>query len=234
MNGVHLTVFFRVAGPTARAKHRENDMILMPSRERPDQSRTAHDRVPRVAGGRGWRTGEQREGTAWWPATDVSEGSDAYRVTVEIPGIKADEVEISIADGLLTIQGERHAAPEASREKLHLSERGYGVFSRSLPLPSGRVAVDKVLASVRDGVLEILVPKAIAAPAIPIRVSVAPETPSPRPRPVARTSNRGTEILVIDLDGISHHSPAASQAAVPSSDWVPVSTSPPPQRCVSN
>jgi len=143
----------------------------------------AQDAIPRVAGGRGWRIGEKREGTAWWPAVDISESSDAYRVTVEIPGIKADEVEISIADGLLTIQGERHAALEVSGEKIHRSERGYGVFRRSLPLPSSHVAEDNVLASVGDGVLEILVPKATEAQSTPIRVRVGRTDAVPAPVP---------------------------------------------------
>jgi len=94
-------------------------------------------------------------------------------VTVEIPGINADEVEIIMANGLLTIQGERSAAREAAGEKIHRSERGYGVFRRTLALPSSYVDADKTEASVRDGVLEILVPKA-AEPQdtlIPVRVS---------------------------------------------------------------
>jgi HSP20 family molecular chaperone IbpA len=147
-------------------------MTATTSRELPGNSRTGRDEVPRVVGGRGWRGGEHREGTAWRPAVDISELRDAYRVTVEIPGIKADEVEITIADGLLTIQGERHAAPEAAGEKMHRSERGYGVFRRSLALPSGHVDADKTEASVRDGVLEILVPKAAEAQDTLIRVPV--------------------------------------------------------------
>jgi HSP20 family molecular chaperone IbpA len=148
-------------------------MTAATSRKLPGNSRTGRDEVPRVVGGRGWRGGEHLEGTAWRPAVDISERRDAYRVTVEIPGIKADEVEITIADGLLTIQGERHAAREAAGEKMHRSERGYGVFRRSLALPSGHVDADKTEASVRDGVLEILVPKAAEAQDTLIRVPVS-------------------------------------------------------------
>ena len=147
-------------------------MTATTSRELPGSSWTARDEVPRVVGGRGWRDGEKREGTAWRPAVDISERGDAYRVMVEIPGIKAGEVEITLANGLLTIQGERHAARDAAGEKIHRSERGYGVFRRSLALPSSHVDADKTEASVRDGVLEILVPKA-AEPQntlVPVRV----------------------------------------------------------------
>jgi HSP20 family protein len=136
-------------------------------------SRSWRDEVPRVIGGRGWWAGHKREGTAWRPAVDISERSDAYRVTVEIPGISAGEVEITMADGMLTIQGERHAAREAAGEKMHRSERGYGVFRRSLALPSSKVKADKTQACVRDGVLQILVPKAAEAQGIPVRVPVS-------------------------------------------------------------
>ena len=113
------------------------------------------------------------EGTAWRPAVDISEGEDAYRVTVEVPSVTVCEVEITMADGLLTIQGERHAAREAAGEKIHRSERGYGVFRRSVALPSSHVDADKTEASARDGVLEILVPKAAEAQAALIRVRVS-------------------------------------------------------------
>jgi HSP20 family protein len=152
---------------------RENDMTATARRELPVNSRTGREEVPRVVGGRGWRGGEHCEGTAWRPAVDISERRDAYRVTVEIPGITAGEVEIAIADGQLTIQGERHGAREAAGEKIHRSERGYGVFRRSLALPSSHVDADKTEASVRDGVLEILVPKAAEAQAALIQVPVS-------------------------------------------------------------
>ncbi|MGE5287816.1 MAG: Hsp20/alpha crystallin family protein [Micromonosporaceae bacterium] len=161
-------------------------MTATTSRELPGNSRTGRDEVPRVVGGRGWRAGGKREGTAWRPAVDISERRDAYRVRVEIPGIKAGEVEITMAGGLLTIQGERHAAREAAGEKMHRSERGYGVFRRSLALPSGHVAADKAEASVRDGVLEILVPKAAEAQDTLIRVPVSQAAAFPAPGVTAR------------------------------------------------
>ena len=159
-------------------------MTATTGRDLPAPSPDGRDEVSRVVGGRGWRGGERREGTAWRPATDISELRDAYRVTVEIPGIKPGEVQITMANGLLTIQGERHDAPEAAGEKVHQSERGYGVFRRSLTLPSSHVDADKTEASVRDGVLEILIPKA-AGPQdtlVPVRASqviavLAPDVP---------------------------------------------------------
>ena len=149
-------------------------MTVTTGREVFEELRAAQGEVPRVAGGRGWRAGVKHGGTtAWTPAIDISERADAYVVTVEIPGVTADEVEITVEDGLLTIQGQRHAAREAAGEKIHRSERGHGVFSRSVMLPSSHVKADKTEASVRDGVLEILVPKAPEAQAGLIRVRVS-------------------------------------------------------------
>jgi HSP20 family protein len=156
-------------------------MTATTRRELSGDSRAGPDDVPRVVGGRGWRAGGMREGTAWRPAVDISERADAYRVTVEIPGIKAGEVEITVADGLLTIQGERHAARESAGEKIHRSERGYGVFRRSITLPSSNVEADKTEASVRDGVLEIVVPKAAQAQGTLIRVRVSQGDAVPAP-----------------------------------------------------
>ena len=125
--------------------------------------RAAQDEMLRTARGRGWRPGQQFEGgtspAAWAPAVDISERKDAYLVAVELPGVKADEVEITFEDGLLTIQGERHFAHDSAEEKMHRAERCYGAFRRSITLPS-HVEADKIEASTQDGVLQILVPKA--------------------------------------------------------------------------
>jgi HSP20 family protein len=96
---------------------------------------------------------------AWAPAMDISEREDAYVVTAEMPGVGIDDFEITCEDGLLTIQGERHAEPGAAGDKVHRSERRYGAFRRSMTLPS-HVQADAIEASARDGGLQILVPKA--------------------------------------------------------------------------
>ena len=80
-------------------------------------------------------------------------------MAVELPGVKADQVEITFEDGLLTIQGERHFAHDSAEEKMHRAERCYGAFRRSITLPS-HVETNKIEASTQDGVLQILVPKA--------------------------------------------------------------------------
>jgi HSP20 family protein len=108
---------------------------------------------------------------AWAPALDISEGTDAYRVTVELPGVNLDDLEITLEDGLLTIQGERHVANDASEEQFHRVERSAGAFRRSITLPA-HVEADTVEASMEDGVLRILVPKADEA--TPKRIQVTP------------------------------------------------------------
>jgi HSP20 family protein len=107
----------------------------------------------------------------WAPALDISERKDAYLVSVELPGIKLDDLTISLDDGLLTIQGERSLADEASEQQYHRVERRYGAFRRSITLPA-HVMADAVEASIEDGVLQILVPKAEEAK--PKRIEVRP------------------------------------------------------------
>jgi HSP20 family protein len=96
--------------------------------------------------------------TAWAPALDISERKDAYLVTVELPGVDADDLQITLEDGLLTIQGERHFAHDSSEQQFHRVERRYGAFRRSITLPA-HVMAEQIEATVDNGVLQILVPK---------------------------------------------------------------------------
>jgi HSP20 family protein len=109
--------------------------------------------------------------TAWAPALDISERKDAYLVTVELPGVEADDLEITMEDGLLTIQGERHFAHDSSEQQFHRVERRYGAFRRSITLPA-QVQADQIEASFDNGVLQIVVPK--AEEATPKRIQVRP------------------------------------------------------------
>jgi HSP20 family protein len=136
--------------------------------------RAAQDEMMRATRGRGWRPGQHYDASgtaAWAPAVDISERKDAYLVTAELPGVKAGDVEITVEDGLLTIQGERHFAHDSSEEKMHRTERFYGAFRRSITLPS-HVEADKIEASAQDGVLQIMVPKALEVQAKRIQVRV--------------------------------------------------------------
>ena len=108
---------------------------------------------------------------AWVPALDISERKDAYLVSVELPGLKAEDLDITMEDGLLTIQGERHFANDSSEQQFHRVERRYGAFRRAITLPA-HVMAEGIQASFEDGVLQILVPKAEEAK--PKRIQVRP------------------------------------------------------------
>jgi HSP20 family protein len=108
---------------------------------------------------------------AWAPALDISERKDAYLVTVELPGLKPEDLDITMEDGLLTIQGERQFTQESSEQRFHRVERRYGAFRRSITLPA-HVMAEGIQASFEDGVLQILVPK--AEEATPKRIQVRP------------------------------------------------------------
>jgi HSP20 family protein len=109
--------------------------------------------------------------TAWAPALDISERKDAYLVTVELPGVEADDLDITMEDGLLTIQGERHFAHDSSEQQFHRVERHYGAFRRAITLPA-QVQAEQIEASFDNGVLQILVPKMEEAK--PKRIQVRP------------------------------------------------------------
>jgi HSP20 family protein len=109
--------------------------------------------------------------SAWVPALDISERKDAYLVTVELPGLKPEDLDITMEDGLLTIQGERQLTSESSEQQYHRVERRYGAFRRSITLPA-HVMAEQIQASFEDGVLQILVPKAEEAK--PKRIQVNP------------------------------------------------------------
>lgn len=109
---------------------------------------------------------------AWAPAVDISERKDAYVVSVEIPGVRLDDLEIAFQDGLLTIQGERSLPKDSADEQTHLIERRYGLFRRSITLPQ-HVMADKIEASFEDGVLWVIMPKAEEAKPKRIEVRAA-------------------------------------------------------------
>jgi HSP20 family protein len=128
--------------------------------------------LARALGRYGQRQGAAADSTlAWAPALDISERKDAYLMTVELPGVKLDDLQITLEDGLLTIQGERHFAQESSEQQFHRVERRYGAFRRSITLPT-QVQADAVEATVEDGVLQIMVPKMEEAK--PKRIQVRP------------------------------------------------------------
>jgi HSP20 family protein len=95
---------------------------------------------------------------AWAPPVDISERKDAYVFAVELPGVTVEDLEIAFQDGLLTIQGERPLTQDSPDEQVHVLERRYGLFRRSITLPP-HVKADAIEASTEDGVLRVVIPK---------------------------------------------------------------------------
>lgn len=102
---------------------------------------------------------EERTTRAWGMAVDVAENDDSFLVKASVPGIDPDDIEITLTDNVLTIQGETRAEEEMEEENYHLRERRFGRFARSITLPS-QIDADAVEASYEKGVLTLHVPKA--------------------------------------------------------------------------
>ena len=92
------------------------------------------------------------------PAVDVSETSDEYRVSVELPGLSKDDVELTIDAGRLVVRGEKKSEEREEKENCLRVERSYGSFSRSIALPES-VDQDAVEATFKEGVLTVRLPK---------------------------------------------------------------------------
>jgi HSP20 family protein len=94
----------------------------------------------------------------WTPALDMYEKEDALVLTVELPGLEPDQVDVTVEDSVLTISGARSFSEETSEEQYHRIERRYGAFSRSVQLPATADA-NRIDASFDKGVLTVRVPK---------------------------------------------------------------------------
>ncbi|MEW5423345.1 Hsp20/alpha crystallin family protein [Amorphus sp. 3PC139-8] len=92
------------------------------------------------------------------PAVDVTEKDAAFEITVELPGLDEKDVDVSVANGVLTIKGEKKEEKEEKQKDYYLSERRYGSFQRSFPLPEG-VDSDKIEAVFKKGLLSVTLPK---------------------------------------------------------------------------
>ncbi len=110
-----------------------------------------------------------REAEIWSPAVDIRETDDALLVQAELPGIEKKDVELEIKEGVLTISGERRYEKDVNEDNVHRIERSYGSFSRSFSLPNN-IDTEKVQASMKNGVLEIRLPKRESAKAKSITI----------------------------------------------------------------
>ena len=106
------------------------------------------------------------------PSTDVTENDKEIQITAELPGLEDKDVQINLANNVLTITGEKKADKEEKDKDYRLVERSYGSFTRSIELPEG-VNPDAIQASIAKGVLTVTVPKPAPAQVKKIEVKSA-------------------------------------------------------------
>lgn len=101
---------------------------------------------------------EEGQAGAWAPTVDVVDAKDRLRIKAELPGLKKDDIQVSVEDSSVVISGEKKEEKEQKEEGFIRRESTYGSFYRSIPLPSG-ADPNKIDASYKDGVLELTIPK---------------------------------------------------------------------------
>ena len=118
--------------------------------------------------------GHEAATTAWQPLVDIFEEPDVIRLVAEVPGVKPEDVKISVEANLLTIKGTKEQVAEEKAEKVHRYERTYGAFERTFRL-STSIDPNKIKATYTLGVLTITLPKAETAKPHLIKVEVTPQ-----------------------------------------------------------
>lgn len=144
-----------------------------PSRESATGLTPLSDRIQRMLsetlGGTDWLYRDSAA-ASWVPPVDVFEEADSIRITAEVPGVKPEDIEISVEGNLLTIRGTKEQEAEERTERVHRYERMYGVFERTFTLPAS-VDPQSIKASYDNGVLTIVLPKSEKAKPRRIEVS---------------------------------------------------------------
>lgn len=112
---------------------------------------------------------------AWVPPVDVLEQPEAIRIMAELPGVKPEDVKISVEGNVLTVHGTKQQVAEERTERVHRYERTYGAFERSFTLPA-TVDTQHINANSDNGVLTITLPKAEQAKPRQIAVQVAKQS----------------------------------------------------------
>lgn len=107
----------------------------------------------------------------WLPLVDIRETPQDYQIDVEVPAVASEDLSVSVADGALTVSGERKSVEEDTEGRVHRTERRYGRFVRSFKLPED-ADTDAISAESRDGVLYLKIGKQASAEAKTIDVKV--------------------------------------------------------------
>jgi HSP20 family protein len=97
--------------------------------------------------------------TAWFPPVDIHEESDRVILRAEIPGVSRDDIDLNVENGTITLRGEKKQEKSTEGDGAYRLERFYGTFSRSFVLPT-TIDPEKIKATCKDGVLEVVLPKA--------------------------------------------------------------------------
>lgn len=108
---------------------------------------------------------------AWLPVVDIFEETELLRIVAELPGVKPEDVKVTVEANVLTIKGTKEQVPEVKAEKVHRYERVYGAFERTFTLPA-TVDAAKVKATFEQGLLTVIVPKLERAKAQQIKIEI--------------------------------------------------------------
>lgn len=114
---------------------------------------------------------ERAEGF-WSPLVDVEETKDNIIARVELPGMKKEDIKVTLVDNILTVSGERKHSAEEKGKTYYRIERAYGKFQRTVELPT-EVVADKAKATYKDGILELVIPKSEKAKEKEITIEVS-------------------------------------------------------------
>jgi HSP20 family protein len=161
------------AGASANAKHHEEDTMSNLTRWDPFRdilnlqdrlTRSLYDPFPRL--------GATESVGGWFPLVDIHDDADRLILRAEVPGIPQEEIEVQVEGGTLTIRGEKKQEMETDTDGVHRTERFYGSFSRSFVLPA-TVDAARVSATCRNGILEVILPKAEEAKPRKIAIKAA-------------------------------------------------------------
>lgn len=100
--------------------------------------------------------------TAFYPKVDIAEGPEAFEIIAELPGMQEKDIHCTLTGNMLTLRGEKKVEKEEKKKEYYSLERSYGAFERTFNLPAD-VEPGKVSAKMKDGVLNIMVPKTMSA-----------------------------------------------------------------------
>lgn len=113
--------------------------------------------------------GKKEAPSTWSPAVDVYETEKEVVLAAEIPGVRQEDINLTVYDNILTLKGERRFERDVKQESYHRVERNYGYFCRRFSMPC-EVESGSIKASFKDGVLEVIIPKGLKTKKVQVKV----------------------------------------------------------------